>query len=142
MAYKYDYSKGIKIPKFEPDGTNVELEDCVNVDRYIFLLKDIDVKLKEKKITEIEAKFLKMCATRWLKFDYENVAQYYASKASPEFQRCLEQSAMILIDIDKAFENTIVKSRDYIDKVSKRYIIDNIDKFQDTDLEGYVENGD
>ena len=134
MAYTYDYTKKIKIPKFEPDESNVSLEDCVDVDRYIALLRDIDTRLSKNKITPEEAKFLKLCATRWIKFDYENVAQYFATKASPEVQDCLEKSAMILIDVNKAFENTIVASRDYIEDISKSYIAENIDKYQDVDF--------
>ena len=135
MAYAFDYTKKIKIPKFEPNDDNVALEDCINVDRYIVLLKDIDRLCKNNKITEEEAKFLKLCATRWIKFDYENVAQYYATKASKEFQKCLEKSAMVLIDIDKAFENTIIASRDYIENISKSYIAENIDKYQDVNFD-------
>lgn len=129
-----EYTKKVKIPKFEPNDENIDLEDCINVDKYLFLLRDIDLELKNKEITENEAKFLKLCATRWIKFNYENVAQYYATKSSPAFQRCLEKSAMVLIDINKAFESSIVKSKQYIEKITNEYMNENVDNYNDIDL--------
>ena len=123
------YSTKIKIPKFEPDDRNIQLEDCVNVDKYNELIRRINKELSDGNITEHEAKFLKLCATRWIVFDYSNVAQYYATNASETVQRLLEQSTMILIDVDKAFENTTTTVRKFVNDVSNQFIENNLDMF-------------
>lgn len=63
---KTNYSKKTEIPQFEPSGEDVKLVDCVNVDKYIQLIVEIEEALKQNKITEIEARFLKLGASRWL----------------------------------------------------------------------------
>jgi len=124
------YSKKIKIPKFEPDDRNIQLEDCVNVDKYNELIRRINKELNDGNITDYEAKFLKLCATRWIIFDYSNVAQYYATNASETMQRLLEQSTMVLIDIDKSFENTTKTVRNFVNDISNKYIENNLAKFE------------
>ena len=124
------YSKKIKIPKFEPDERNVNLEDCVSVTKYIELIGAINGALESNEITEYEAKFLKLCATRWIKFDYENVAQYYATKANEKMQNLLEKSTMVLIDVDKAFENSTTTARNFVDEISNKYISNNLELFE------------
>ena len=136
MAENNPYSRKIKIPKFEPSEENVELEDCIDVTRYLELVREINADLKEGKISKEEATFLKLCATRWIKFHYGKVAQWFATKASPAMQRHLERSTMVLIDVEKAFENAIIDGREYFDKVLKRYVTEHsIDYYSHIDLE-------
>lgn len=111
-----------KIPKYEPTDESVEMEDCIDAGHYLELVREINVYLQKGSISEEEAKFLKLCATRWIKFNYPKVAQWYAVEASPAVQRHLERSAMVLIDKDKKFENAVVDAREYFDKILKRYV--------------------
>ena len=52
--------------------------------------------------------FLKNAAQRHLRFNYRNIAEYYAN-APKEVQELFEDSALVIIDYDKAIENGYVK---------------------------------
>lgn len=128
------YTGKFSIPPFEPSDADYSLNDCIDVDRYVELLKSINQSLKDKEITESEARFLKICASRWIKFHYSKVAQWYATKASSAMKDLLEKSAMILIDLDKATEYGIIKGVNYVDRVLKRNISDqSIDSWNEED---------
>ena len=55
-------------------------------------------------ITEEERRFLIQAARRHNVFNYRNIAEYYAH-ATPEMQRLMEKSALVIIDIDDAIAN-------------------------------------
>lgn len=112
----------LRVPKYEPTDENVDLEDCIDATHYLELIREINANLENGSISEEEAKFLKLCATRWIKFKYAKVAQWYATKASPAMQRHLERSTMVLVDVGKKFENAVLDAREYFEKVLKRYV--------------------
>ena len=118
------YTTKYTIPPFEPSDADYSLNDCIDVDSYVHLLETINKSLKKKEISAPEAKFLKLCATRWIKFHHGKVAQWYATKASPAMKTLLEKSAMVLLDLDKAVEYGIVKGAGHVDKVLKRDVSD------------------
>lgn len=55
--------------------------------------------------------FLKWAAERHVRFHFESIAEFYAH-ADPEVQDLMEQSALVIIDIDKAIEHGFVKVTD------------------------------
>ena len=133
------YTGKFSIPPFEPSDEDISLDDCIDVDKYVMLLEEINDSFKKGEIASNEAKFLKLCATRWIKFHYGRTAQWYATKAGEDAKRLLEKSAMILIDLDKAIEYGIAKGANDIDKVLKRDVseedIDSIDGEYENDAE-------
>lgn len=52
---------------------------------------------------EIKA-FLRHAAARHVRFNYENIAEYYAH-ASPDLKALMEQSALVIVDYNAAIEN-------------------------------------
>ena len=69
------------------------------------MLKRID---KLATISERERNFLKLAATRFVAFNYDCIADYYAS-ASKEMQEAMESLALVLIDYNRAIELGFVK---------------------------------
>ncbi len=124
MEEEQKYTGKFSIPPFEPSDDDINLNDCIDVDRYVELLDSINADLMEGKIAPNEAKFLKLCASRWIKFHYGKAAQWYATKASEPMKVLMEKSAMVLIDLEKAMEYGIVKGAKYVDRVLKRDISD------------------
>ncbi len=118
------YTGKFSIPPYEPSEEDVSLDDCIDVDQYVQLLESINASLDAGEIGQNEARFLKLCATRWIKFHYGKSAQWYATKASPAMKTLMEKSAMVLVDLDKAMEYGIVKGTKYVDRVLKRDISD------------------
>jgi hypothetical protein len=52
--------------------------------------------------------FLLCAAERHAVFDYQAIAEYYAH-AAPEVQRLMEESALVIIDFDKAVRGGFVE---------------------------------
>ena len=94
------YSTKTNIPQYEIQGLNIKLSDCIDKQKYVELLKEID----NSTVSDAQKKFLKLAATRHIRFIYKNIAEYYASTNS-EMQRLMEHSALVIIDIDDAIRN-------------------------------------
>lgn len=109
------YSKVIGIPDFIPNGENVELENCINTEKYVKLVNEIN----GSNLTESEKKFLRLGATRWIQFRYDNIAQYFCTKANPEFQKMLQRLAMVLIDFDDVLENNLTDAQNFVYSLAK-----------------------
>lgn len=92
------------IPHYVPVNKNVRLSDCVDNTKTNQLIKDIEA----SNISEPEKKLLKMCAQRHLMFNYKNIANYYAN-ASKEAQKLIEDSGLVIIDIDDAIAKGFAK---------------------------------
>ena len=72
--------------------------------------------IHDSTVSPKEKAFLLAAAHRHTVFNYENIAEYYAN-ASPEMQRLMEQSALVIIDIDNAIENGFVELSSQIDEL-------------------------
>ena len=94
------YSTKTNIPQYEIQGLNIKLSDCIDKQKYVELLKEIE----NSTVSDAQKKFLKLAATRHIRFIYKNIAEYYASTDS-EMQRLMEHSALVIIDIDDAIRN-------------------------------------
>ena len=60
-------------------------------------------RINSSNVSDAEKEFLRLAATRHIVFNYERIADYYAS-ANKEMQELMEQSALVIIDFDRAIE--------------------------------------
>ena len=67
-------------------------------------IKEID----SSDLSSEQKDFLKLAATRHIEFDYRKIADFYAH-SSNELQNLMENSALVIIDYDKAIELGFVK---------------------------------
>lgn len=95
------YTKKIKKITYEVTGETPEISELCDRSKTNALIQDIE---SDMSISEEEREFLKLAAMRHLVFDYHNIAEYYAA-ASPEMQGLMEDSALVIIDIDQAIQN-------------------------------------
>ena len=113
------YSRVIKIPQYEPSNVAPQLLELYDTVRYGELLRSIEL----SNIPDDVKKFLRFGATRHIVFNYAKIADYYAH-AEPDVQRLMEQSALVIIDVDDAIANGYVKlsqrMRELIDEQKKR----------------------
>lgn len=100
------YTSKIATPIYEPTGKNVVLSQCIDLKKYENITDEIK---KNKSITDEEKDFLLFSATRHIVFHYANIAEYYSSNASSEMKRLMEDSALIIIDMDQAIEKGFVQ---------------------------------
>lgn len=98
------YSRAISIPQYEVKGDRPFIEELYSNEKVIKLLENI----KKSGVSESEKKFLTIAAYRHYVFNYSRIAEYYAS-ASKEMQELMEESALVIIDIDDAIKNGYVK---------------------------------
>ena len=110
------YTTKLNIPQYEPKNPPPELRNTMKLDKFNELISNIE----KSSVSIEEKKFLKMCAFRHIVFNYAKIADYYAS-ASPEMQRLMEESALVIIDVDDAIANGYVRLSESIKKmIAKR----------------------
>jgi len=93
------YTKKIDTPIYTPKGIEPKLTDLCDEIRYKELVKDIEASDIPQDIKE----FLIKAAERHRVFDYENIAEYYAH-AGADVKRLMEDSALVIIDFNRAIE--------------------------------------
>lgn len=98
------YTRKTMAPQYVPSERKPLVESLCNYEKYSKLIKHIN----DSNVSEEEKKFLKFGASRHLVFDYSLIADYYAH-ATPEMQKLMEESALVIIDFDDAIANGYVK---------------------------------
>ncbi len=72
-------------------------------------------------MTDEQKQFLLLAATRHIVFDYQNIAEFYAH-SDASMQKLMEDSALIIIDFNRAIELGFVRLSD---QVKEQYSKDN-----------------
>ncbi len=108
------YTRKTEIPQYLPSRTKPPIESLVDYTKYSQLIRNIN----NSNVSEEEKKFLRFGAARHLVFNYSKIADYYAH-SDKEMQELMEQSALVLLDIDDAIANGYVKLSSDIEKIMK-----------------------
>ena len=108
------YSAKIESPVYEPKNQKphlLELCDKSKTNRLINKINKSSLSIEEKQ-------FLIEAANRHSVFNYEKIADYYAN-SSKEMQLLMEDSALVIIDFEKAIQLGYVK---LCDEIRKQYL--------------------
>ena len=98
------YTAKIKIPIYEPKNEKPEIAELIDDDK----TKSLTHKIMASDIPEEIRQFLIAAATRHTVFNFRKIADFYAH-AKPEVQRLMEDSALVIIDFNKAIEDGFVR---------------------------------
>lgn len=98
------YTHKIASPVYEPKNEKPELSTLTDSRK----TDDLLAKIEAADILPDEKEFLRRAATRHTVFDYAKIADYYAH-ASKDMQVLMEDSALVIIDFEKAIELGYVK---------------------------------
>ena len=98
------YTQKVDSPIYEPTGEKPGAAELYNMDRYNELVREIEQSGAEEGVKE----FLRMAAARHIVFDYGRIAEFYVH-ADKETQRLMEDSALVIIDYNRAVELGYVK---------------------------------
>jgi len=98
------YTNKISVPMYEPSPSCPLVSDLFDAEYYDQLVREIN----ESQVPDEIKKFLYMAATRHIVFDYQTIADFYAH-ADAEVQQLMENSALVIIDFDKAMERGFLK---------------------------------
>lgn len=112
-----NYSRKIEAPIYEPTGAMPAVSDLSDESKTNELKADINT----ADIPEDVRLFLLSAAERHTVFDFSQIAEYYAH-AGADVQRLMEDSALVIIDFDRAIENGFVKMSESIrDEFASQY---------------------
>ena len=99
-----NYTRKIEAPIYEPKGDKPKAKDLVEINKVNKLIE----KIENSKIKKQDKDFLKLAAYRHYVFDYSKIANYYAH-SDKEVQELMEDSALVIIDFNKAIENGFIQ---------------------------------
>lgn len=108
------YTAKVNIPQYLPTNDKPSISELFNDIKYKQLLSNI----AKADISEEEKEFLKLAATRHIVFNYARIADYYAH-SNKEVQKLMEESALVIIDINDAIANGYVKLSKNIEKIMR-----------------------
>jgi hypothetical protein len=93
------YTQKIDTPVYEPKNEKPLIQGVYNSDKY----KDLVTNIENSSVTEEIKTLLKVAASRHIVFNYENMADFYAH-SDKIVQQLMEDSALVIIDFNKAIE--------------------------------------
>ena len=99
-----NYTRKIVAPTYEPKNEKPSIDDLFSTEKADELIH----KIKQADLTEDEVLFLSHCALRHTVYDYSKIADFYAHSRK-EIQELMEDSALVIIDFDKAIEKGYVR---------------------------------
>lgn len=105
------YTRKIVSPTYEPKNEKPCVGELVDLEKRELLIAEIE----NSNISDKDKMFLMIAAYRHNIFNYAKIADYYAH-SSPEAQRLMEKSALVIIDFDQAIENGFVELTEEIQK--------------------------
>lgn len=106
------YSLKVGVPQYKPSSSCPKLYELIDKTRYNELMRSINTSNVPDDVKE----FLKYSATRHIVFNYSKIADYYAH-ADAETQELMEQSALVIIDIDDAIAGGYVRFSESIKRI-------------------------
>ena len=82
---------------------------------------DLKNNILKANITEEQKEFLLTAASRHIVFNYSKIADYYAHQ-SKEMQELMEESALVLIDMDDAISKGYVRLSENLQKLLNKQL--------------------
>lgn len=108
------YTDVVNIPQYEPKGECPKISEMLDVAKYNELIAQIE----EAELPEDVATFLKYAAARHIGFNYKTIADFYAHQ-DKEIQELMENSALVIIDVDNAIKNGYTQLTKRLDEIEE-----------------------
>jgi hypothetical protein len=98
------YTMTIEAPTYEPSDEKPPVSALISLEKTSQLIE----KIQASSVSEDEKKFLLLAAERHTVFDFSKIANYYAH-SNEEMQALMEDSALVIIDYNKALQDGFVQ---------------------------------
>lgn len=98
------YSRKVEAPTYTPTGEKPAISELYDYAK----TKELMASIERSSVPEDVKAFLRLAAERHTVFNHKNIAEYYAH-SSTEVQRLMEDSALVIIDFNKAMENGFIE---------------------------------
>ena len=105
-----DYTQKVDAPIYTPKGEKPPIDELLDATK----AEDFLSRIEASKAPEEVKAFLKKAASRHIIFDYGKIAEFYCH-ADKETQLLMEDSALVIIDFNKAMQLGYVKFKSDID---------------------------
>jgi hypothetical protein len=109
-----NYSRKIEAPIYEPQGPKPPLSEMFDDSK----TRKLCAAIESSNLSTEEKTFLTVAAQRHTVFRFDKIAEYYAH-SEPATQRLFEDSALVIIDFDKAIEDGFVKMSERMKELVK-----------------------
>jgi len=106
------YTKKVDVPIYEPSEDKPDIYDLYDDERHQRLLEAIS----KADLSDEERQFLIMAAGRHVQFNFQKIAEFY-SHSRKEVQELMEDSALVIIDFDKAIANGYLKLQEELSEI-------------------------
>ena len=108
------YTDAVNLPQYEPVGDCPAISELIDTDKYHELCQkingcDLDDDVKE---------FLRFAAARHIGFNYKVIANFYAHQPK-EIQELMEDSALVLIDLNDAIRNGYAELTERLEEIEE-----------------------
>jgi hypothetical protein len=110
------YTGKVEAPKYEPSEEKPQFVELYDKTKFEILIEEIESSSLNKEHKE----FLKLAATRHIVFNYAKIADMYAH-SDKQMQEHMENSALVIIDFEKAIELGYVKLSE---EIASQYLED------------------
>lgn len=111
------YTTKVEIPQYLPKNICPSIYDLYSTIKY----DDLKNNILKANITEEQKEFLLTAASRHIVFNYSKIADYYAHQ-SKEMQELMEESALVLIDMDDAISKGYVRLSENLQKLLNKQL--------------------
>lgn len=98
------YTKKVNIPQYLPSRVKPNIYELYDKTKYLSLIDNIN----KSNLSDDIKEFLRLAATRHIVFNYSLIADYYAHSDNT-IQKLMEESALVIIDIEDAIANGYVR---------------------------------
>lgn len=106
------YTDVVNIPQYIPKDECPEIDELFDIEKY----KELMSAIKKADIPKETAEFLKYAAARHIGFNYKRIADFYAHQDA-EVQKLMEESALVIIDVDDAIRNGFTQLSAKLDEI-------------------------
>lgn len=107
------YTSIVQSPIYKITSDKPSLHELVDRKKHEELITEIN----KSKINQDEKQFLQFAAQRHIVFNYAKIAEYYAH-SEISMQNLMENSALVIIDFNKAIEKGFVKLQDMLEQLA------------------------
>lgn len=104
-----NYSRLVEVPLYEPSGEKPDVSTLYDTSKTDQLIADIYA----SDLPEDEKQFLIAAAQRHTVFNFATIADWYAH-SEPHVQRLMEQSALVILDFNRALELGYIRLTQHI----------------------------
>ena len=108
------YTDAVNLPQYEPEGECPDITELADTEKYSELCQ----KIEESELDDDIKHFLLLAAARHIGFNYKVIANFYAHQPK-EIQELMEDSALVLIDINDAIRNGYAELSKRLDEIEE-----------------------